>query len=324
MISPESPLKHARVIVLGASGFIGQHVTRALHLRGADLVLTCREPMDALPLLLATGDLGDIVGMDLGDLDAVANLIAEECPDCVFNLAGYGVDRAERDPGQATLLNTELVEAVCVALARVTRPAMAGLRALVHVGSAFEYGPVGGDLDEAGPADPTTEYGRTKLAGTTLVGRYGELGYVDGVTARLFTVYGPGEHPHRLLPSLMAAAREGRPVELTAGQQQRDFTYVEDVAEGLCRLACSRGDRGEVINLATGRLTSVREFVRIAAAELGLTAEQLRFGAVSTGVDETAHDPVTLARLTLLTGWTPSMSIAEGVRRAAESATVDL
>jgi len=312
------------VVVLGASGFIGRHVTRALHLRGADLVLTCREPMDALPLLEATDDLGEIVGMDLADPDGVADLIAEECPDCVFNLAGYGVDPAERDEILMSRLNADLVEAVCVALARVTRPATAGLRTLVHAGSAFEYGTVGGDLDESGPAEPTSAYGRSKLAGTRMVARYGELGYVDGVAARLFTVYGPGEHPHRLLPSLLAAAREGRSVELSAGTQQRDFVYVGDVAEGLCRLACSRGERGEAVNLATGRLTQVQQFVRTAASELGIPDAHLRFGALAASADDVQHDPVTLARLTALTGWTPATTIAEGVRRAAESATVDL
>ena len=135
------------------------------------------------------------------------------------------------------------------------------------------------------------------------------------LTARLFTVYGPGEHSGRLLPSLIHAAEAGTAIDLTEGSQERDFTYVEDVAEGLLRLAESDFEPGEVVNLATGRLTSVREFVLTAAEELGLSDEQLRFGALSTRDEEMAHAPVSVDRLAELLGWLLPTSVREGIRK---------
>ncbi len=138
------------------------------------------------------------------------------------------------------------------------------------------YGKAGGDLAEDGPALPTTLYGRTKLQGTRVLAEGGPALGLRAITARLFTVYGPGEHPGRLLPALLQAARTGRPLELSAGTQCRDFTYIEDVAEGMLRLGRSAGDN-TIVNLATGRLTSVRTFAETAAGILGIACSNLRF-----------------------------------------------
>jgi nucleoside-diphosphate-sugar epimerase len=140
---------------------------------------------------------------------------------------------------------------------------------------------------------------------------------VHATVARLFTVYGPGEHRGRLLPSLLEAATGDGPVPLTAGTQQRDFTWVGDVVEGLLRLGALGGEPPGLVNLATGRLVTVREFVERAAAVLRIAPERLRFGALPTRPEEMAHDDVSVARLERLTGWRPATSIEEGVRRTA-------
>jgi nucleoside-diphosphate-sugar epimerase len=135
------------------------------------------------------------------------------------------------------------------------------------------------------------------------------------VTARLFTVFGPGEHPGRLLPSLITAAAAGMPVALSAGAQQRDFTYVEDVADGLLRLGATPDLTGTVVNLATGRLTSVREFAERAARVLEVPAERLQFGALPGHDGEMPHASVHVDLLRQLTGWVPGTSIEAGVSR---------
>src|SRR5205085_11129237 len=128
-----------------------------------------------------------------------------------------------------------------------------------------EYGVAQGDLSESTDAAPTTLYGRSKLAGTrALTDRCRALG-LNGLTARLFTVYGPEEQPGRLLPTLCTAAATQEPIELSDGRQRRDFTYIEDVVEGLLRLGVAAPNPGSVVNMATGRLTSVRSFVQTTA-----------------------------------------------------------
>jgi nucleoside-diphosphate-sugar epimerase len=133
----------------------------------------------------------------------------------------------------------------------------------------------------------------------------------------LFTVYGPGEHPGRLLPSLIKAARTGDPLPLSNGSQSRDFTYVEDVAQALLDLGTSAAVAGEVVNVATGRLTRVRDFIEAAAAVLRICPETLLFGEAPARPWEMIHAPVTLERLRTLVGWIPATQVVEGIRRTA-------
>jgi nucleoside-diphosphate-sugar epimerase len=120
------------------------------------------------------------------------------------------------------------------------------------------------------------------------------------------------------LPTLITASQGDEPIEFTAGLHKRDFTFVDDVGEGLLRLGLTRGPAGEVINLATGRLTTVRRFVETAAAALGIETNRLAFGELPTRKEEMEHDPVSIKRLIERTGWRPSTTIEEGLRQTFE------
>ena len=232
----------------------------------------------------------------------------------MFNLAGYGVDPREQDEAIAQLTNVDLVETVALTLAALPTQGWSAQR-LVHVGSALEYGTAGGDLNEKTVPRPTTVYGASKCKGTQCVVDTCSRTGLKAVTARLFTVYGPGESENRLLPSLLACATERRPCELTAGTQKRDFTYVEDVAEALLRLGLSGAEPGSVINVATGTLTEVREMVRVAADVLGIPSDHLRFGLKRTRFEEMTHKPVSIDRLLATTGWSPRTPVRDGLHR---------
>lgn len=258
---------------------------------------------------------GETLETDLAMPGSARELVRAVRPAVTFNFAGYGVDRGERDERTAFRMNAELVAELAGAVAEFGDHQWPGAD-LVHAGSALEYGIAAGDLAEDTVPLPTTVYGKTKLEGTRLLARVAEKSGLKAITARLFTVYGPGEHAGRLLPTVIEAARSGVPAELTAGLQKRDFTHVEDVAEGLCRLGLvAAPHRYGVVNLATGRLTSVREFAEIAGAVLKLSREQMKFGTVPTRAEEMEHGAPSVERLRELTGWTPEVGIEEGIRR---------
>lgn len=310
----------ATIVVLGASGFIGRWVSRQLCRQGATPILVVRDVAAAKDVFAHYRINGEIIQADVQRFDSVTEIIGGFKPDVVFNLAGYGVDRSERDEETAYRINAHLVEAICKAMAVHRNPDWTGQN-IVHVGSALEYGELDGNLAEDSAPNPTTLYGQSKLMGTNLLTQFCRKLGVKGLTARLFTVYGPGEHEGRLLPSLLEAARNGASLPLTAGQQQRDFTFVEDVADILIELALVDAAPGEIVNLATGKQTSVRGFVEIAAEVLGIPKGSLNFGAIPTRNEEMQHDPVTIDRLQKLLGprlKTPQTNIAEGVRRTKD------
>lgn len=308
-----SAYRGRRVLVTGATGFIGRHVATALLESGAHVLSVSRSAggPDAPP--------GETVVADLAVPGSARELVAEFAPAVTFNLAGYGVDPAERDADVAGRLNTALPAELAAACGEGGDPGWRGQH-LVHAGSALEYGSAGGDLREATVERPTTLYGTTKADGTRRLIAIAEERGIRATVARLFTVYGAGERPGRLLPTLIRGAHGSDPIPLSAGAQRRDFTWVGDAVEGLLRLGALGSAGAGIVNLATGRLTSVREFVGRAAAVLGIAPSRLAFGALPTRGEEMSHDDVAVARLEGLTGWRPSTTIEDGVRRTVAAA----
>lgn len=302
-----------RVLVLGANGFIGRWVARALTAAGAALVLVDRDAKRAEAIFNAYEIRGEFLAVDIIAPGAMEQLFRNTRPDIAFNLAGYGVDPSERNAALAEALNTNLVGEIARVIAALPATDWRRQR-LVHVGSAAEYGNVDGPVTESSPETPHSMYAQTKLAGTRVLTAAVQASGLRAVCARLFTVYGPGEHPGRLLPSLLDAARTRKVLPLTAGEQQRDFTYVGEVAEGLLRLGCVEGAAPAVVNVATGMLTTVRAFAECASELLRLEPGQLQFGALPYRGDELHQGPVVTRLLEQCTGWKPVLAVRDGIR----------
>ncbi len=310
-----------RVIVLGATGFIGRWVANRLSEAGADLVVTARDRSAMETIQEAYCIRGRVESLDLTDDHALRELIHRCQPAVIFNLCGYGVDRHEQDPDTSHLINCQLVETLCDSLRNVPSSTWAGQR-LVHTGTVAEYGTTHGDLAEDSDARPTTFYGRTKLEGTHALATRCRQSGLRSLTARLPTVYGPGEHAGRLLPSLLDAARHSAAISLTAGLQKRDFIYVVDVADGLLRLGLTTPPPGTIVNLATGYLASVRTFIETAAPILGIVGRRLLFGDLPMRSGEMSHEPITIARLLALAYWRPPTNIEIGIRHSVHFASI--
>jgi UDP-glucose 4-epimerase len=313
-------IRGARILVLGATGFIGSWVCRAAARSGAVLTAVGRDRSALARMLESFQFTAETAVVDLGVPGSGAAIVEQLQPTCVLNLVGYGVDREERDEAVAQRLNTELVEEIGRALAGLEPrlPPWLGPR-LIHLGSAFEYGSVPGQVTEATPCQPSSNYGRTKLDGTRRLSELCRRTGLAGVTLRVATVYGPGEHPHRLLPSLIRAAESGERLSLTAGEQERDFTYVEDVADGVVRIAASRASAEPVLNLATGRLHTVRDFASRARDMLGIPPDRVIFGAIPYRDDEVWQGEIDVARLESRLSWRPATTISEGIQRTIAS-----
>lgn len=302
--------QNARVIVLGASGFIGRWVARTIP-DEAKTYLVVRHFDSSQRLLTAYNAKGTLIQIDLLNFSDLPRLFSEVQPSIVFNLAGYGVDPTERDSHLMHEINAELPRVICELIKSHHDRAWIGQN-LIHAGTALEYGTAKGILSEDLTPQPTTLYGISKLAGTKTV----LSSALPAMVVRLFNVYGPGEHEGRLLPLLLETARTGKNLALTPGTQKRDFTYVENVAEGWIRLGTSvTGMSGTLVNLATGALQTVREFVEIASHVLGIPADRLRFGELPFRQEEMDHQGVSTERLRKLVQWTPTSSIELGIRK---------
>jgi len=306
-----------RVLVFGASGFIGRWISRYLTLAGADLWMVSRN-MDKMSRIAKSYGLNGIfLQADLSHAGASKEVISHVAPQITFNTVGYGIDPLDQTDKLAWNLNDKLVGDIAEILHALDLPDWNGSR-LVHMGSAKEYGPIHGPVKEDVQAAPLTLYGQSKLAGTKRLNEFCQKTGFPAIVARLFSVYGPGEHPNRLLSSILMASMTQHHLALTSGEQRRDFIYIEDVAEGLLRLGLPENRKGDILHLATGRLHTVKEFALCVAGFLNYANGMLSFGEIPDQPEAWRHGPVSIELLSQLLHWQPSTPIEMGIQRTVE------
>ncbi|WP_405106965.1 NAD(P)-dependent oxidoreductase [Micromonospora sp. NBC_01405] len=242
-----------RVLLFGASGFIGGHARAALESdpRVTEVICPGR----------ATFDLLD------GEPDALAAILREVAPDAVVNCVGALAGSTAQLVTANTLVAAKLLEATVAAVPQAR---------LVRLGSAGEYGPVPdrASVTEEEPAQPVSAYGVSHLAGTRLFQLAGESGQADAVSLRVFNPIGPGMSEENLLGRAAARIRnalaDGAP-EITLGplSAYRDFVDVRDLAALIVAAVLAPELRHRVFNAGSGRAITAREAVELLAGTAG-------------------------------------------------------
>jgi NDP-hexose 4-ketoreductase len=332
-----------RVLLLGASGFLGSQVGAALDRDPLVAAVTRvrRRRLDAAGAVQvgagqiatgrahaaqaisgqagADGPAGRCISLDLitANADELAALVRGARPDavisCVGRLSGDAVQLVEAN----VLLTARLIEAV----AREAPSAR-----LVVLGSAAEYGPVprGHRSAEDDLTSPTSAYGVTRLASTQLVRLARSQGRLDGVVLRVFNPVGPGVPPENLLgraaARIRAALRDGSDtVVLGPLGAHRDFVDVRDVATAITAAALAERVTEPVLNVGTGRPVLSRDAVSLMATIAGYTGQIMETDPPShrSGfVDWSAAD---VSRSERSLGWTSAHDLGASVAAAWDS-----
>lgn len=215
--------------------------------------------------------------------------------------------------GEADELEEAHVHAPLAALAALPR-----VEAVVYLSSGEVYGAQAPPFDEAAPRLGTSAYARAKIRGEDAVERACADRGVRAVIVRPSVVYGPRQRPRQLLPHALEALRAGRPVALTAGEQTRDWIYVDDAARAVAALAL--GDHAGAFNVGSGQERTVRAALLELAQLLAAPAELLRFGALPYRPDEPMRYALSCERLRNEVGFRPRVPWRDGLARCLECA----
>lgn len=301
-------LNNRIIFLTGATGFIGSHLLKRLIKEGANVHIAIRENSSLWRIKEFKNDFV-IHKVDLNDFDSLNSLIRQIKPEIIFNLAAYGVDYRQQDIDQTIYTNiinsTNLFEAFLK---------NKGQR-FVHTGSCFEYGQKNKPISECDCLEPTSVYGATKASSVHLLSSMArELKSEKLIILRPFGVFGEYEGLHRFVPQAIDKLKNEHPIQMTKGEQIRDYIYIDDLIDAyLLASTVPLTNKMEIINIGSGKGITMRELAFEISKHLGTSNELLQFGALPYRPDEMMYLVSNINKARSLLGWKPKTSIEKGL-----------
>jgi UDP-glucose 4-epimerase len=308
-----------KVLVTGADGFIGSHLTEALVEAGATVSAFCIYNsngsmgwLDQAPKAVRTA-----LDMRLGDIRD-ARFVEQACEgvDTVFHLAALiAIPYSYQAPESFVDTNVRGTLNVLEAARR------AGCRRVVHTSTSEVYGtPDTLPIIETHPLRGQSPYSATKIAADKLCEAYHCSFGLPVVVVRPFNTYGPRQSTRAVLPTILAQLLAGRQeIKLGRLDPRRDLTFVMDTVEGFLCAGQADGVEGEVIQLGTGHAVSIGELFEVACRVVG---KQARVVQDSTRIRPDASEVMVLlsdpARAAERIGWRSRTSLEQGLQLTAE------
>ncbi len=308
--------KDTRVVVTGAGGFIGSHLTGRLLSLGAKVRAVLHGDPQYHPGYLA-GQVApelELVGGDLRDGDFVRRIMSGA--DTVFHLGAItSVAYSYAHPEETLSVNALGTLNVCSA----ARDAQ--VRRLVHTSSAGVYGNARNDepITEEHPVAACNPYTAGKLAGDHVAQTF-HLSYgLPVTTVRLFNVYGPRMGRYLIMPTIIEQILAGPEVELGDLTPTRTFTYVDDIVDGYLAMATAEEVVGEVVHFGSAQVVSMSELVNRIAGIMGcyfkVVQKKERFRPKKSEIYRIRVDASKAERLL---GWKPKVYLDDGLLRTVE------
>jgi UDP-glucuronate 4-epimerase len=323
-----------KILVTGAAGFIGMHVCQLLLARGDD-VIGVDNLNDYYDVALKEARLARLAPnprfrffrLDIADRDGIAALFAKERPQRVVNLAAQaGVRYSLQNPHA-------YVDSNVVGFVNILEGCRhTGVEHFVYASSSSIYG--GNErmpFSEHDNVDhPVSLYAATKKANELMAHTYSHLFNLPTTGLRFFTVYGPWGRPDMALFLFTKAILEGRPIDVfNHGKMRRDFTYIDDIAEGVIRVldhppqANPDFDKQapdpatswapyRLFNIGNHQPVELMAYIEALEQALGRTAARNFLPLQDGDVPATYADTSELSRVT---GFSPATPVTEGVRR---------
>lgn len=311
-------LKNKNVLVTGGAGFIGSHLVdriieenpKQIHVVD-NFFLGKEENLDQARA--KRPDL-EISRLDASDLAAMRDLVEEKQIEIVFNLAVIPLPTSLKYPVWTVNINIGIALTFCE-LARTH-----SIETLIHSSSSEAYGSaVTIPMTEDHPTQPKTPYAASKLAGDELVLSYVRTFGIDAAVVRPFNNYGPRQNPGRyagIIPIVVNKLKKNQPIEIFGdGEQTRDYIFVKESADGFIKIYEHDESRGKVLNIATGKETTINDLVAKLLKILGKPDHPVIH--VEERIGDVRQHCGGIERARTLVGFEPSVIPEEGLLETA-------
>lgn len=303
-------MKSKRILITGASGFIGSNLLRRLLWLGFKHVhIVLRPSSDTWRICDIRNAAHEYEG-DITDLPFLKKVVKEARPEVIFHCAIYGGYPFQKDEDRTFLTNFNGT----VNLVRVCRDIR--YKSFVNLGSSSEYGIKDGPMKETDLLEPFSVYGVSKAAATLYAQAAALKDKKPITTIRPFSVFGPYEDPGRLMPSIIKAGLTGAELIVRSPRAVRDYVYIDDAVD-LLIAAASKGRSLGIINLGGARQRTVKEIVRIVSKVSG-NKIRVKYAEASGPVLDPDPWQADMSKAKKLLGWRMKTSFEDGIKHTME------
>jgi nucleoside-diphosphate-sugar epimerase len=299
--------KSKTVFIIGANGFIGANLIRLLIKNNYKVHVLVRKNANLWRIKNVLKDIKIHKG-DINDQKHLQKIVKKINPEYIFHLASYG------NSSQDTSLN-EMINTNIIGLKNLLEATLKiNYKSLIITGSSSEYGFKDKAMRETDSLEPNSYYSATKASATLIAQSFALINNKPITIARVFSAYGPYEENNRLIPTVIKLALNNKEISLTSGKVQRDFIYVEDLVNGLLKIANSKLKNGEIINLGTAKQHENNDIIRAIEKILHKTLH-VKIGKFPKRAWDTNYWVSNNQKAKKLLSWKPKYSLEDGLKK---------
>lgn len=295
----------AKILVTGASGFLGRHLVEKLVLDNQQVCCIVNSNPNSLKEFSGSAR---IYKVDLCDYNSAEKVIAKVKPGIIFHLAGY-LGKSE----DANEIRHAFESNVVSTLNLLTASNDINYSRFVFAGSYAEYGNQAVPFKEECRLDPVSSYGASKAAAETYCRLF--QGYGKPVAILRFSaLYGPYEQESSFIASAIRSSLAGKGIAMTQGNQTRDFLYVGDAVNALLKSAASRNAAGGIFNIGSGKEVQIRKIAE-KIVKLCKSKSRINAGALPQRKNEVMRVYGDISKAKRLLEWHPETGLEDGLRK---------
>ncbi len=298
-----------RILVTGATGFIGACLARRMVHDGHEVHIFSREHSYTWRIADLMTDIRDHRA-DLRDASAIDAAVLRIKPEAIFHLATYGGFASQQD-------GVEIFHANCIGTMNLVKACEnIDFCCFVNTGSSSEYGIKERPMREDDLLEPVGDYGVTKAAATLFCRSEAVLKGLPLVTFRVFSPYGPWDDPKRMIPYVISSILLNKPPALAKPDSVRDYIYIDDVVDAYAGILKTQVQPGEIYNIGSGRQSTIGEVVRLICDILPGVDPQ--WGTAQLQRPEPKTWVADVAKITSATDWRPETRLADGLAKTID------
>lgn len=302
-------LSGKKVLITGATGFVGANLVRMVLKQGSEVYIITRKESDKWRIDDVLGEIAEYntdFNIDLLDCDKLKRIIRRIRPDIIYHTATYGGRPGQKDA--IKIVQTNLIGTINL----IKACQKFGFDLFVNTGSSSEYGIKERAMQEGDLLEPVNDYGISKSAATQYCRAVARNKGLPIVTLRLFSPYGSYEESTRLIPSVILSCLRGKKPKISSPYFVRDFVYIQDVLDAYAKLSDVPDLGGEVFNIGSGKQCTVGDVANM-IIELSGCCMELEMGMPQGWPNEPKKWEADISKANDILGWMPKYSMEKGL-----------